>query len=120
MGHTAPPRLLLRTRVPRNRPGTSLCRPSGEGMDGPERQKPDCCHKGRNARRDSAANDETKMSCDDIRLKQARATVLSNTTVVHLPPRPRTTVLESPASPSGVFAFRGVIRGLWASPGTRR
>ena len=69
---------------------------------------PDCCHKWRNAGRGAAANDETKMFYDEIRLKQARGMVIFKTTVVHLPPRPRTPSLESPASPSGVFAF-------WAS-----
>jgi hypothetical protein len=49
---------------------------------------PDCCHKWRNAGRDAAANDETKMFYDEIRLKQARGMVVFKTTVVHLPPDP--------------------------------
>jgi hypothetical protein len=67
---------------------------------------PDCRHKWRNARRDAAANDETKMFYDEIRLKQARGMVIFKTTVVHLPPDPEHRPRE-PRFPERGFRFLG-------------
>jgi hypothetical protein len=67
---------------------------------------PDCCHKPRNAGRGAAANDETKMFFDEIRLKQARGMVTFKTTVVHLPPDPEHRPRE-PRFPERGFRFSG-------------
>jgi len=76
---------------------------------------PDCCHKPRNAGRRTAANDETKMFYDEIRLKQARGMVIFKTTVVHLPPDPEHRPRE-PRFPERGFRFSGHPAGHRNSP----
>jgi hypothetical protein len=64
----------------------------------------DCCHKRRNAGRGFAANDETKMSCDEIRLKQRQGRFFSSNGCPISPETPQP-YLRTPPPPGGVFAF---------------
>src|SRR5262249_34283366 len=81
------------------------------GHSGP---KPDSCHKGRNARRASATNDETKKLGDEIRVKQARGTVISSNDGCSSAPRPpKTPVLSEPRFPERGFRFLGFMQA-WA------